>query len=371
MMHMPITFKSNMNCRGFSLVELMVALVITLILLAGIGQIFMGSKKSFTIQDSLGRMQENGRYAMETIVADLRRAGYWGGNVNVTAIDGSLGLAATNDTCPTGDTSWGRMLERRIYGLNEAKTNYACIPNSGATNGYFRGDVLAIHFAAPWIIGGTTTPNYDSDRIYLRTRLFAGKIFYGKDEALATNLLPAPPPLIAAPDPVDGCPAGFQDVLDTDGTLINCSQAIGTFNRASELIAYAYYIGDSGQQCRGSAIPSLFRVSLNDIGRPTNIEEIAYGVDHLQVRYGLDIDDDNSVDRYADAGDGELDSADEWDQVIAVHIWLLVRSECPETGYTNANTYNMGDQNYTPPSGDSFRRQLYTSTVRLRNINFD
>ncbi|MGD8313061.1 MAG: prepilin-type N-terminal cleavage/methylation domain-containing protein, partial [Gammaproteobacteria bacterium] len=32
--------------RGFSLIELMVALVITLILLAGIGQIYLGSKKS-------------------------------------------------------------------------------------------------------------------------------------------------------------------------------------------------------------------------------------------------------------------------------------------------------------------------------------
>jgi type IV pilus assembly protein PilW len=72
--------------RGFSLVELMVALVITLILLAGIGQIFLSSKKSFTIQDSLGRMQENGRYAMETLTQDVRRAGFWGGNPDITTI---------------------------------------------------------------------------------------------------------------------------------------------------------------------------------------------------------------------------------------------------------------------------------------------
>ena len=55
------------HSRGFSLVELMVALVITLILTAGIAQIFLGSKKSFVIQETLGRMQENGRYAIETI----------------------------------------------------------------------------------------------------------------------------------------------------------------------------------------------------------------------------------------------------------------------------------------------------------------
>ena len=44
------------HSRGFSLVELMVALVITLILLAGIGQIFLSSKKSYAIQDTLEKL---------------------------------------------------------------------------------------------------------------------------------------------------------------------------------------------------------------------------------------------------------------------------------------------------------------------------
>ena len=61
------------HCSGFSMVELMIAMVITLILLAGIGQIFLSSKKSFTIQDSLGRQQENGRYVVNALAQDLRR----------------------------------------------------------------------------------------------------------------------------------------------------------------------------------------------------------------------------------------------------------------------------------------------------------
>ena len=97
--------------RGFSLVELMVALVITLILLAGIGQIFLSSKKSFNIQDSLSRMQENGRYAMANIIQDLRRAGYWGGNADIDKIEGTEGILTTGlTTCPTGSLDWGRKL---------------------------------------------------------------------------------------------------------------------------------------------------------------------------------------------------------------------------------------------------------------------
>jgi len=32
-----------------------------------------------------------------------------------------------------------------------------------------------------------------------------------------------------------------------------------------------------------------------------------------------------------------------WDEVIAARIWLLTRAECPETGFTNSNTYTIGD----------------------------
>ena len=106
------------RCHGFSLVELMVALVITLILLAGIGQIYLSSKKSFTIQDTLGHQQENARYAVETIAQDLRRVSYWGGNADIGLILGTLGMVNDDGNCSTSDTTWGRMLDRPIYGKN-------------------------------------------------------------------------------------------------------------------------------------------------------------------------------------------------------------------------------------------------------------
>ena len=62
-------------------------------------------------------------------VADLRRDGYWGGNAAPAEIGGSLGITTDNGTCPSGDDTWGRMLDRRLFGLND--TN-----NSGATANY-------------------------------------------------------------------------------------------------------------------------------------------------------------------------------------------------------------------------------------------
>jgi type IV pilus assembly protein PilW len=81
------------------MVELMVALVITLILLAGIGQIFLSSKKSFTIQNNLARIQENGRYAMEVVISDLRPAGYWGASTPPLRSHAPLQTRLTGHVC--------------------------------------------------------------------------------------------------------------------------------------------------------------------------------------------------------------------------------------------------------------------------------
>ena len=335
---------SDTPCRrphGFSLVELMISLLITLILMGGIGQVFLSSKKSFTIQDSLGRQQENGRYAIDTVTADLRRAGYWGGNAQIADINGSLGIVDDDGTCPntSGNTSWGRMIDRRITGLNDTSAGYACIPTTGTTGKYLRGDVVTVRYTAPWVVGGTTTPTFEANRLYLRSDLFRGRIFQGSDEADPENAISTPP--------------AFSE-------------------RESELIARAYYIGDSGRRCgNGDVIPSLFRQTLGPNGSPV-AEEIAYGVDHFQVRYGVDTDGDDAVEQSFDAGDSGLDATAEWQQVIAARVWILTRAECPETGFTHPDDqdYDMGDISYDPPDTPDFgyRRQLFQTTVKLRNL---
>ncbi len=328
------------NVRGFSMVELMIAMVITLILMAGVSQIFLGSKKSYNIQESLGRMQENGRYAMEVVTSDLRRAGYWGGNADISAITdntpaGVLNgnkIATEDGTC--ANTNWARMLTNPIFGVDDARTSYGCL-QALAVGTNHAGDVLVTRYAAPWVVGGITTPSYSNAQFYLRSSLFDGKLFRGQDQAA---------------NPLTGAV------------------------RTAELVSNGYYLHNSTNsdpnKCAGSAtIPSLYRVAL--VNGALTSEEIAYGVDQFQVQYGLDNLDasgasgsDGSVDQYVDApaaGDAQ------WGQMIAARVWLLMRAECPDTGYTNTNTYPMGNiaGGYTP--SDSYRRQLFTSTVSLRN----
>jgi hypothetical protein len=251
------------------------------------------------------------------------------------------------------------MLGRPIYGLDLSGTqkpsdtgnDYSCIKDAGATP-YVRGDVLLVRYAHPSAIGTITKPlpcNQSApnttiahcypNEYFLRSSLFRGRLFEGSESEDTVNNLAAP--------------------------------AV----RTAELVANAYYIGNSSTASACPAdgnVPSLFRVSLaNGVFA---VEEVAYGVDNLQVQYGIGLDtngdDVNDSFRYYD-GD-EIDSTDaakpDWEDVVAARVWLLVRAECPETGYTNDNTYAMAED-YTPAdtAGRGYRRKLYTSTIKLRN----
>ena len=62
--------------RGFSLIELMVAMVIGLLLTVTISQLFVMSKRNFSSTDDSARVQENIRFAAQLFTRHLRLAGY-------------------------------------------------------------------------------------------------------------------------------------------------------------------------------------------------------------------------------------------------------------------------------------------------------
>ncbi len=67
------------SCRhefGLSLVEFMVALGIGLLLTVTIGYIFSGSLQIFRVQDENARIQESGRFILDTLGRQISQAGY-------------------------------------------------------------------------------------------------------------------------------------------------------------------------------------------------------------------------------------------------------------------------------------------------------
>ena len=332
--------------QGLTLIELMVSITIGIVLMAGIMQIFASSKQSYKMQDTLTYLQESGRFSIDLITNDLYLAGYWGANSQVMKPankENILGtepfVALTSGNYKTCDSTTGLLLEERIFALNDTSSGYGCIP-TGGTNGYLRGDVITARYASSQTFSAaemTANPG----RLFIRSSIKSGRLFRGAAEA-----------------------AGGNQIIN-EGPI-----------ESRAVIANSYYIGDTGKKCGGIPIPALYRIVLDDNGRPTP-QKLFEGVEQLQVRVGWDsADNDRIADIYADASSIASEGPWTWDgvwpfenKIVSARIWVLMREQCPDPSYSyTGDPYQMGDLTFTPAGSElNFRRQLYTSTVALRN----
>ena len=69
-----------MKQQGFSLIELMIALLIGTVLLGGLMNVFLGQKANYMMQEGISRVQENGRIVQFMLGQDLRMSGMIGCN---------------------------------------------------------------------------------------------------------------------------------------------------------------------------------------------------------------------------------------------------------------------------------------------------
>ncbi len=85
------------NCRqaGFSLIELMVALLLGLVVIGGVVNIFLTNQQSSRSNEDLGRLQESARLSFELMAREVRQVG---GN--------TCGAQVTANVLNNGGTAW-------------------------------------------------------------------------------------------------------------------------------------------------------------------------------------------------------------------------------------------------------------------------
>jgi type IV pilus assembly protein PilW len=64
------------NQLGLTLVEMMIAMTLGLLLMAGVTQIFISNKQTYSTTQTLGQVEDNGRFALSFLVKSIRNAGY-------------------------------------------------------------------------------------------------------------------------------------------------------------------------------------------------------------------------------------------------------------------------------------------------------
>ncbi|MBI2312009.1 MAG: PilW family protein [Betaproteobacteria bacterium] len=329
------------NCRGLSLVELMVALTIGLILLAGVTTLLINSSNTRRELDRSTRQLENARYAQLVIGEDIAHAGYYGQYYEVPA-PGEAGFpAGLVDPCSTTPATIQSTLSLPLQGYNDPATS----PITGclaAANHRAGTDILVVRRAETKT---TAMGSVTVGEIYLQSN--------GIGMILAAGT---------------ATPASVFTLKKKDAT---------TEADIRKFVTHIYFVSPcnvpaSGSNCNGTtddggrSIPTLKRIELTASGGSATFATvpIAEGVENLQFDYGLD--NVGTADGSPDAFAAAPSSTTDWNNVMAVRVNVLARNTEPTPGYTDTKSYTLGSVSVAADNAP-YKRHVYSRLVRAVN----
>lgn len=129
--------------RGFSLIELMIALLLGLIVVGSAGSIYLANKRAYAATEVLGRVQESSRIAFELMARDIREAAAVPCAKDIPVAN-VLGRSRTG---PTPPTDWRYDFGSGVQGYDAAQP-MSDLPASGAGSRYPNTDAIELHSGA-------------------------------------------------------------------------------------------------------------------------------------------------------------------------------------------------------------------------------
>lgn len=345
-------FSANtLYSRGFTLVELMISIVISLVILGGVIQSVMASKTTYTLQEEMARMQENSRFALDLLASEIRMAGYngCGGSAKVTNVLQNSsswyggyraieGLEGGVDTFPT-DISDPDTDQDAIYVLRGDTDNRLKVEDYNPTSAVI--DVAETHSIPAGTLMMIADASCKTVGIFQTTGNNPSKI--GHNTGGSTS------------------PGNCTKNLTFGGTCSDpysgSGEEYGPGSSVMTMSTRVFFLSDNG-----SGVPSLYMKSLVTssssalVDAKEELVEGVEGVEGMQLTYGVDFDGNGEVDRFQSA-----DNVSDWELVKSVRVQLLMRSINTVGG--GAISVDFNGQNYT----DNYMRQVASSTVTLRN----
>ncbi len=364
---------------GFGMVELMLALVLGLVIMAAMGQLYSGTRQTNRVSEALAGLNEKGRFAVDFLSADLRMAGYLscGGpgrgftNLRSTLnianathgeewlyeIDRAEGFAVRGfeGSVPASVDGFDDMLDgtdaiiiRRAmpdpeHPVAVQSATATSFDLTSSDHGFQTGEILVV-----------ASPSCDQTSVFQVTGTDTDSVTHSDGLSLRPG----------------NCTSDLFGDLDCSGTSSNNSVHEPT-SSVTRFAVHAYYVRDSDP-------PTLMRVSLSypgdpaaETGNPYVKDVILPDVENLQVLYGVETgaDDTLIVDDYLTADEIDASTTVHWRDVLSVRFALLVRSrENNVRGDDAGQSFDLRDMLDTPyaPS-DRHVRKTFGSVVALRN----
>lgn len=327
--------------KGFSLVELMVAIVIGLILIAGVIQLFVNNNQMYRVQDAKARMQENGRYAMQILADNILSAGYTGCGTR-SAIE------TTNTLNDSGAFLWNFGVA--IQG-NDATGNSQWTPNVDASiiDPLSGTDILTVRRASPTSIRVTNHPG-GSPPGSADIQVNPGNNLQNGDIVLVTDCISSAVFQITSNNPNT---SGSLAHNTGQGTPGNSTQQLGknyTGGFVARIDTISFFIRENP-----NGVPALYQRT-----GTSNSIELVEGIENMQILFGLDTNNNGSADVYRPAS-----NVPSWNQVVSARVSLLVNSMVDNLTVDGPQTYEFNGQQIT--ADDRQLRSVYTKTFTLRN----
>lgn len=377
-------FIGSQRQRGLSLLEVVVAMGIGLLLIAGVTQLFIGSNQNFVVKDSVSRLQEEVRFAMDQFQRDMRMAGYQGCTRDVTD---HLNPAGTNfDPFLLGNTAvfgW----DYAFNGVASGGGSTLALPElTAAGSAWVSGTGPAMTAQLPANVRNNLSPG--SDVFVVNLGEIIDVTINGTTAApdaranlLAGQRLPVSSGGVVVLASGDCTVADrFQRTnSDTDAFIVkgggaqpgnlnpNTTDFSASYDANATVIAYrswVYFVRPTADDG-----PELARRQIG-LGAPDAIESVAQGVENMQVLYGVSTGGlRNRVNQYVTAED-----VTDWSDVLSVRIALLMRTTQPVNPDINFRTFNLLGTQINPSgadwddtTGDRHIRLVATTTIGLRN----
>lgn len=384
------SFNAGRHAAGLSLIEMMIAMVISLILMLGVVQIFMASRAASRLSEGAARTQENARFALDFLERDIRMAGHMG---------------CVNDQAHV--IKDGDSIKVHVAGITSGDGSPLdfSVPIQGyEADGTAPGDALTI--GGTWAAAGSTpdgitglspAPIGGSDILVMRYLAAEGSpvlnivndtdstVTIASDAAARLSAGAATTPSVFA---VSDCSRVdiFSGTLDGNTITANATSLVNYASNNAVTMVYraeslVYYVA-----MNTANEPSLYRARANGDGEFEQGEEMVEGIESLQFVYGLDAESAISssapptgvidVQRVASEVSTAADATAvaEWRRVGMVQLGILVRSPQPASAeQANVDVAQLGVLGvaFNPPQTNDRRyRASYEVSVALRNRLF-
>lgn len=330
---------SSINQRGFTLVELMVAIALGLLVLAALSALFVSTSANRREIDRAAGVLENGRYALSVLRSDFALAGYYG---TLAAPVGTVDAACSNDIA-----DWDDSLSFHVWGSNNGGSELSgCFASSSLAPRKAGSDAVVIQRASTCVSGPTVETGCEP-------RISSGSEAYIQVSECGAEYAGSAKPFTVYLGNSGTATTWNKRVVGGVTCTTDGSAPIRRFYKS------LYYVDTSNNLVRADMVAA----ATASTPPAYTVTTLAEGIENIQFQYGFDTNNDGTADEFGQSPPGGYT----WSDAMGVRVWVMARAPTATPGYSNDKQLVMDDYSVTP--SDSFKRHVFSSYIGFVNAS--